>query len=80
MRSQVCGTLRVIETCLDTVVAIRVSQQFLKARAIQKFFNEHFTCAVLSHPNALDTTQRPEMKKGELNAYLFNNIGAEFLH
>jgi hypothetical protein len=63
MKSQACSALGVMGTCLNTVIAIRVTQQFLKARAIQKFFNEHLTCAVLCHSDALDRTQRLEIKK-----------------
>lgn len=59
MPSVVC----VMGTCLNTVIAIRVTQQFLKTRAIQEFFDEHLTCAVLCHSDTLDRTQRLEIKK-----------------
>jgi len=50
-------------TYLNAVIAIRVTQQFLKARAIQEFFDEHLTCAVLCYSDALERTQRLKINK-----------------
>jgi hypothetical protein len=38
---------------LDTVISVRVSQQFLKPRPIQQLFNDHLSGILLCNANAL---------------------------
>jgi hypothetical protein len=45
--------LSVVQRGLDTVVAVRVTQELLEAGAVQEFLDEDLTCAVFCDTNTL---------------------------
>jgi hypothetical protein len=66
---------------LDAIVSIRIPQQLLKSRTIEKLFDQHLSRAVFGHTNALQrnsvVSHRPCSHQ---NSHLFNDIRAKFLN
>jgi hypothetical protein len=44
----------IIQSGLDTIVAIGIPQKFLETSTIEEFLNEDFASSMLSHTNALE--------------------------
>lgn len=67
---------------LDAIVSIRIPQQLLKSRTIEKLFDQHLSRAVFGHTNTLrrNPVVRHKSRSHQTYSNLFNDIRAELLN